>query len=263
MTESPPAGFSSALDPEAHAIVYDQYVSAESADPLGGELRRISEVDRAHLIMLGERGVVEPVRAAALLRAVQELRDQNFGPVRGRPMPRGVYLAYEGFLIERLGDETGGILHTGRSRNDLNATTARLKARTPYLALLDAVDRLAAVLLEKADRYAHVTIAGVHARPARGADHLRALPDGDRGRGTASVRPTHRRRTSVGCQPARQPARSAAPLCPSTPNAPPNSWGSPGLPPTRWTPWPPGTSRWTFSPPPRCSASRSPGSPAT
>jgi argininosuccinate lyase len=158
---------SSALDPEAHAIVYDQYVSEESADPLGGELRRISEVDRAHLIMLGERGVVEPARAAALLRAVEQLRAENFGPVRGRPMPRGVYLAYEGFLIEQLGDETGGILHTGRSRNDLNATTARLKARTPYLALLDAVDRLAAVLLEKADRYADVTMpAYTHGQPA-------------------------------------------------------------------------------------------------
>ncbi|MBL1109793.1 argininosuccinate lyase [Streptomyces sp. 5-8] len=157
----------SALDPEAHAIVYDQRVSADAADPLGGELRRISQVDRAHLVMLTERGAVDPGRAAALLRAVEELRAADFAPVRGRPMPRGVYLAYEGWLIEQLGDETGGILHTGRSRNDLNATTARLKARTPYLGLLDAVDRLAAVLLAQADRYADVTMpAYTHGQPA-------------------------------------------------------------------------------------------------
>jgi argininosuccinate lyase len=158
---------SSALDPVAHAIVYDQYTSADAADPLGGELRRISEVDRAHLIMLTERGVVDPGRSAALLRAVEELRADNFGPVRGRPMPRGVYLAYEGWLIERLGDDTGGVLHTGRSRNDLNATTARLRARVPSLALLDAVDELAAVLLARAEAYAGVTMpAYTHGQPA-------------------------------------------------------------------------------------------------
>lgn len=158
---------SSALDPEAHAIVYAPFTDAGNADPLGDELRRISEVDRAHLIMLTERGVVEPGRAAALLRAVEELRAADFGPVRGRPMPRGVYLAYEGHLIEMLGDTTGGVLHTGRSRNDLNATTARLRARTPFLALLDAVDGLADVLLARAASYADVTMpAYTHGQPA-------------------------------------------------------------------------------------------------
>ncbi|WP_369234223.1 argininosuccinate lyase [Streptomyces sp. R21] len=156
-----------ALDPEAHRIVYDQYLPREAADPLVGELRRISEVDRAHLVMLAEHGIVDPARAAALLRAIEELRGSDFAPVRGRPMPRGVYLAYEGWLIEQLGDETGGILHTGRSRNDLNATTARLKVRGPYLALLEAVDGLAGVLLEKAAQYADVTMpAYTHGQPA-------------------------------------------------------------------------------------------------
>ncbi|WP_330306314.1 MULTISPECIES: argininosuccinate lyase [unclassified Streptomyces] len=157
-----------ALDAEAHRIVYASYLPDDAADDgLGAELRCISEVDRAHLVMLTERGIVDAARAGQLLRAIEELREQNFGPVRGRPMPRGVYLAYEGHLIEQLGDETGGILHTGRSRNDLNATTTRLKVRTPYLALLDAVDTLAAVLLAKAEEYADVTMpAYTHGQPA-------------------------------------------------------------------------------------------------
>ncbi|MFD9574664.1 hypothetical protein ACFWBI_33190 [Streptomyces sp. NPDC059982] len=48
------------LDSEAHAIVYDQYLPDNATtDGLGEELRLITEVDRAHLVMLVERGIVE------------------------------------------------------------------------------------------------------------------------------------------------------------------------------------------------------------
>ncbi|MFV6032008.1 argininosuccinate lyase [Streptomyces sp. NPDC056264] len=154
------------LDPRAHRIVYDQY-RAEDGDPVGDELRLISEVDRAHLVMLAERGIVDTSRAAALLATVDALRAEDFAPVRTRPMPRGLYLAYEGWLVDRLGQETGGVLHTGRSRNDLNATTVRLKVRGPYGRLLDETAELARVLLDKGEEYRDVTMpAYTHGQPA-------------------------------------------------------------------------------------------------
>ncbi|MFE2013024.1 argininosuccinate lyase [Streptomyces sp. NPDC059491] len=154
------------LDPRAHRIVYDQY-RPDGGDPVGGELRLISEVDRAHLVMLTERGIVDTARAGALLDTVDALRADDFGPVRDRPMPRGLYLAYEGWLVDRLGQRTGGVLHTGRSRNDLNATTVRLKVRGPYAELLDEVAALARVLLEKGEAYQDVTMpAYTHGQPA-------------------------------------------------------------------------------------------------
>ncbi|MGW2046472.1 argininosuccinate lyase [Streptomyces sp. NPDC001858] len=156
------------LDPEAHAIVYDQYLpeAHESREP-GEELRLISEVDRAHLVMLAERGIVASRHSAALLRAIDELRKVDFAPVRARPMPRGVYLAYEGTLTEQLGEEIGGVLHTGRSRNDLNATTARLRGRRHFLRLAEAAETLAVVLLDKAEEHRAVTMpAYTHGQPA-------------------------------------------------------------------------------------------------
>lgn len=154
------------LDARAHRIVYDQYRQDEG-DPVGEELRLISEVDRAHLVMLTERGIVERARSAALLETVDALRAEDFTPLRSRPMPRGLYLAYEGWLVDRLGQETGGVLHTGRSRNDLNATTVRLRVRTPYARLLDEVGELAQVLLKKGEVYADVTMpAYTHGQPA-------------------------------------------------------------------------------------------------
>lgn len=156
-----------ALADEAHRIVYDQYLPGPAADGLGQELWNTSEVDRAHLVMLTERGIVAADRAAALLRTIEALRARDFAEVRGLPMPRGVYLAYEGWLVGELGEEIGGVLHTGRSRNDLNATTARLKTRGPYLELLEGVAELAETLLTKAEEYRDVTMpAYTHGQPA-------------------------------------------------------------------------------------------------
>ncbi|WP_395367100.1 argininosuccinate lyase [Streptomyces sp. YH02] len=160
---------STALSEEAHRIVYDQYVTSESGAASGmvDELRLISTVDRAHLVMLAEHGIVDRSRAGALLAEIEALRASDFEAVRDRPIPRGVYLAYERYLTDTLGDEVGGVLHTGRSRNDLNATTVRLRTRQSYVELLVAVEHLIETLLEKAEEYRDVTMpAYTHGQPA-------------------------------------------------------------------------------------------------
>ncbi|MFJ2444348.1 lyase family protein [Streptomyces sp. NPDC087658] len=155
------------LNPEAHAIVYGQYLNpASTADALLEELRLISTVDRAHLVMLADRSIVDQDTVRALLTEIDALRASNFATLQSRPLPRGVYLAYEHYLSETLG-EKAGVLHTGRSRNDLNATTVRLRARAPYTRLLTAVDMLADSPLARAEQYADVTIPSyTHGQPA-------------------------------------------------------------------------------------------------
>lgn len=151
------------LDPQAHRIVYGDSDDAGMTE----ELRLISEVDRAHLVMLTECGIVPGERAASLLGEIGRLRRSDFDVVREQPIPRGLYLAYEGLLVEVLGEQAGGVLHTGRSRNDLNATTIRLRARTAYASLLSEVDGLADTLLDRAAVYRHVTMpAYTHGQPA-------------------------------------------------------------------------------------------------
>jgi argininosuccinate lyase len=152
-----------ALNAEAHRIVYGQ----DSGIGITEELLLISEVDRAHLVMLTERGIIDATRTGRLLAAIGRLRGEDFAAMRARPMPRGVYLAYEGLLAELLGDAIAGVLHTGRSRNDLNATTARLRARADYVLLLDAAKALADTLLEHALEYQDTVMpAYTHGQPA-------------------------------------------------------------------------------------------------
>jgi argininosuccinate lyase len=154
---------STALNPEAHRIVYGENPGAGAA----AELRLISEVDRAHLVMLTECGIVDAERAAALLAEIERLRGEDFAELRDQPMPRGLYLAYERQLTDLLGDQTAGVLHTGRSRNDLNATTTRLRTRGVYVQLLDAVAALARTLLDRSVEHQRTVMpAYTHRQPA-------------------------------------------------------------------------------------------------
>jgi argininosuccinate lyase len=125
-----------------------------SAD-VGAELALISEVDLAHLVMLVRRGLLDGERAAALAEAITGLRADGFSELRGTPRPRGLYLAYEEYLSRVLGPGVGGALHTGRSRNDLNATTSAMRLRAWSLDFLEEAVRLNAVLLSRARAHQH------------------------------------------------------------------------------------------------------------
>lgn len=142
------------LTPTARRIVFGTNADAG----IDAELAHIAQVDRAHLTMLAERGIVERGHACALLRSIDELRADRFAALRGRPAVRGLFLLYESYLIERLGARVGGILQTARSRNDLNATVLRMRLRAPYVALMREALRLQAALLGRARRFGDVVM---------------------------------------------------------------------------------------------------------
>jgi len=167
-----------ALAEAAQQIVYARYRD-DRPDEFGAELLAISEIDRAYLVMLAEEHIADVTAARRMLRQIDELRGSRFAAVRDRPMPRGLYLAYESYLREVLGDEVGGIAHAGRSRNDLNAAVLRLRAREPYAALLTAAARLCEELLAGASRYRDVIMPaythGQAAVPVTYGHYLAAL----------------------------------------------------------------------------------------
>lgn len=149
------------LSPTARRIVF--------GDPPPGpsELMLVSQVDRAHLVMLAEQGLVDRAAAATLLAEIELLRAACFAPLQGTEARRGQYLLYEDWLAGRLGERTAGILRTGRSRNDLNATVLQLRLRPPLERLLTATLRLQTTLLGRARRYAATVMpAYTHYQPA-------------------------------------------------------------------------------------------------
>src|SRR5665213_2090722 len=142
------------LDPILQSLLFgDQYDRQIDED-----LPFMVEVDRAHLVMLVEQRIVAPAHAIPVLGLINELKASNFDCLRAQRAPRGLFAAYESYLIDRLGIESAGTLQTARSRNDLGATVFRLKLRGPVTALLKAMVMLQTTLLRQAWLYRSVTM---------------------------------------------------------------------------------------------------------
>jgi argininosuccinate lyase len=152
-----------ALTPTARRIVFDEHTE----DVFHLEMSAIAKVDRAHLVMLAETGIVPKRRVSVLLKAIGELEAGSFQSLRARAAPRGLYLMYENYLSETLGQTVGGTLHTGRSRNDLNATVLKERLRLPFTDLVRSALLLQAIVLSRAARYARTIMPGyTHSQPA-------------------------------------------------------------------------------------------------
>ena len=141
-----------ALVPSARSILFERDLSEQ----IQNDLADICRVDFAHIIMLVESGIVKASTGKRLLSAITDLLRARFSPLDGRPAPRGMFLLYENYLIEKEGSEVGGVLQSGRSRNDLNATLLKLRLRRPYGVLLRSILRLQAVLIGRARRYSEI-----------------------------------------------------------------------------------------------------------
>ncbi|HEX8245934.1 MAG TPA: lyase family protein, partial [Longimicrobium sp.] len=137
------------LTPAARRIVFGDSADAAIRD----ELPFYVQVDRAHLVMLLEAGILPRDAGRRLLAVMDDLVAQDYAPLRGRAAPRGLYLLYENHLVETLGEQVGGAVHLARSRNDINATVLRLRLRAVHRALVREVLRLIAVLVRRAERY--------------------------------------------------------------------------------------------------------------
>ena len=106
--------------------------------PTGNESAKIKEcalyakMDRAHVCMLQKCGLVTNDWAKSHLEKIANLQKQQFAPLLSMNAPRGFYMLWESYLE----DEATSFAHMGRSRNDLNATLARLQMRTAIREVL-------------------------------------------------------------------------------------------------------------------------------
>ncbi|MFF9120136.1 argininosuccinate lyase [Streptomyces massasporeus] len=151
------------LGPRTRRVVYGQPGAAD----IRAELDATSTIDLAHIVMLTETGLLPEPAAAALLTHITRLRADGFRELYGNDAPRGLYLMYEGHLIDQLGTDVGGKLHTARSRNDIKATITAIRLRTELTDLLGELLRLQAVLLSRARAHRDVVMpVYTHFQPA-------------------------------------------------------------------------------------------------
>ncbi|SFS39430.1 argininosuccinate lyase [Halostagnicola kamekurae] len=122
------------------------------------------EVDRAHVVMLAERGIIESTVASEILTALDAIEVEGH---ENLPDGEDVHEAIETAVIEQVGPD-GGKMHTARSRNDEVATCIRYRLREDVLSAIETTLALREALLEVADEHVETTMPGyTHLQPAQ------------------------------------------------------------------------------------------------
>ena len=112
----------------------------------------------AHVVMLSEQEIISRADAAAILAVLLELKAAGPDIVPLQPGLTDLYSNVEEWVIQRLGIEVGGKMHTGRSRNDMNPAIERGFARRLFLRCCEAIGCLMDTLLTQAEAHKHTII---------------------------------------------------------------------------------------------------------
>jgi argininosuccinate lyase len=131
--------------------------------------------DLAHLIMLFEQGIVDRAEANKIFAVLKSLHDGGIKMVDLEPGFEDIHMAIEEYVIKEAG-ATGGMLHTGRSRNDKVACDLRMKTREDLILLSKALLGLVIALLEVSEKNTLTLLPSFthlqHAQPTTFAHHL-------------------------------------------------------------------------------------------
>ena len=157
-------------DPATDVVRRDRY----SGGPARGFLSSMSAderifsadlaVDRAHVVMLEEQGIIDAADAADILAALAAVEADGFDAL---PAGEDVHAAIETAVIDHIG-ETGGRMHTARSRNDEVATCLRYRFREDLLAAGEAVAGFREACLDVATAHTETVMPGyTHLQPAQ------------------------------------------------------------------------------------------------
>jgi argininosuccinate lyase len=121
-------------------------------------------VDRAHVVMLAEQGIVPETEAREILAALDSVEEAGHADL---PDGEDVHAAIETAVIDRVGP-VGGKMHTARSRNDEVATCLRYRLRRDLLAAVEATLEAREVLAEVASDHTCTVMPGfTHLQPAQ------------------------------------------------------------------------------------------------
>jgi len=134
------------------------------------------EVDKAHVVMLKEQGIIKESECFAILAGLDKIKKEGISALD--TSYEDVHIALEARLIELAGEETGGRMHSGRSRNDEVAACIRLTLRRELIDLMEETHDLVTALIGIAGKHHETIMPGYthtqHAQPTTLAHHLLA-----------------------------------------------------------------------------------------
>ena len=141
----------------------------------------LNQINLAHLVMLEEQGILDKNASVRIAEALLKMQQDGPDAVELDPAREEAYFNYEAHLMKLVGHDLGGRLHTARSRNDMGATTDRIRARNFCLRIAAALADVADAALARAKEFADYVMPGyTHmqaAQPITYGYYLSALVD--------------------------------------------------------------------------------------
>jgi argininosuccinate lyase len=131
--------------------------------------RQQLRVDRASAIMLAAQGLLGRPEAIAILRALDDIeRGTDVAALEYTGEHEDFFFLVQAELERRLGIETAGRLHTGRSRNDIDHTVFKMALKERLAALAGELLGAIAALLDVAEaNRGTLVVAYTHGQPAQ------------------------------------------------------------------------------------------------
>lgn len=128
----------------------------------------ILDINKAHVLMLAEEGIIKAEVAKQILKCTQEIAAMQENPqFEINPNVEDLYFNLERYLLEQTGAEIGGQQHTARSRNDLFATEQRMDIRRYYLKLCELFNELRQSIINLAKENTDAVMSGyTHLQPS-------------------------------------------------------------------------------------------------
>ncbi len=131
-------------------------------------------VDLAHTVMLKEQGIINSDDCSKILSGLLKIREEGMEKLDFSY--EDIHISLESRLIDMVGEDVGGRMHSGRSRNDEVATCIRLALREELMGLLEEIFYLRNALIGLAKKHASTLMPGFthlqHAQPTTLAHHL-------------------------------------------------------------------------------------------
>ncbi len=126
------------------------------------------DASEAHVLMLAETGNLAPRAAAALLGALEQVRQEGAESFTYQERVEDLFFAIEGRLIAIAGEDVGGNFQIGRSRNDLDAALCRMFLRDHLVQVMVLTAQLRELLLDLAAAHVDTLMPGItHTQPAQ------------------------------------------------------------------------------------------------
>lgn len=139
--------------------------------------KAVVKINMAHMVMLMEKEIVSGKQGAACLRGLLSVPED----LKLDPALEDIHMNVEAAVTAHAGQEAGGQLNLGKSRNDQVATAIRIVLREHVLKAIEELLETRSVLLEKSRKAVNTLMPGYthlqHAQPITLAHYLVAHHD--------------------------------------------------------------------------------------